>query len=88
MIMMPWAASQADYNLAADPDLSAYTASNQDLISATSYDNQGWVFYPTDVNGMQTRYVYDGLTRQVKTVSNYVVQGTSDDPAAWINVRI
>ncbi len=79
-------ASQADYDLAADPDLSAYTAADaadQDLISTTTYDNQGRVSYPTDVNGAQTRYVYDGLNRQVKTVNNYVVQGTSD-PAAWV----
>ncbi len=79
-------AATPDYDLAADPDLSAYTAADaadQDLISTTTYDNQGRVSDPTDVNGAQTRYVYDGLNRQVKTVNNYVVQGTSD-PAAWV----
>ena len=79
-------AATPNYDIASDPDLSAYTESSntdEDIISTTTYDNQGRVSYPTDVNGVETRSVYDGLNRLVKTIQNYVAQGTTD-PIDWV----
>ena len=79
-------AATPSYDITSDPDLSAYTESSntdEDIISTTTYDNQGRVSYPTDVNGVETRSVYDGLNRLVKTIQNYVAQG-STDPADWV----
>ena len=79
-------ASDPDYDIASDPDLSAYILSNDtdvDLLTKTVYDVQGRVKETIDVNDNVTRMVYDGLNRQVMTVANYVAQGSSD-PADWI----
>jgi RHS repeat-associated protein len=79
-------ASQANYDLAADPDLSAYVLSSDadvDIMTETVYDVQGRVLETIDLNGRKTRMVYDGLNRQVKTIRNYVAQGLSN-PSDWI----
>ena len=81
-------ASNTAYDVSADPDLSAYTPAggaeiDQDRITETAYDAQGRVGQTTDPAGIVTRTVYDALGRRVKTIANYVVQGTSD-PAAWV----
>ena len=78
-------ASTPTYDLSADPDLGGYTIStelDQDIVTTTSYDTQGRVLYTEDTFGIQTRPVYDGLNRQVRTIANYVDQG--EDPAEWI----
>jgi RHS repeat-associated protein len=78
--------SQPAYNLGADPSLFVYpTVSNadQDHVTNTEYDAAGRVLHTIDVNGTKTRSVYDGLGRVVKTIANYVAQGSSD-PAQWV----
>lgn len=59
------------------------THNDQNILTHTFYDHQGKVLYTQDINGSQTRLVYDGLGRQVKSIQNYVAQGTSD-PATWV----
>ncbi|MBZ0282462.1 MAG: hypothetical protein K8L97_17105 [Anaerolineae bacterium] len=79
-------ASNHSYNFTTDPDLSAYTPvtdSDKDIITDTTYDAQGRVLQTTDTRGNITRFVYDRLNRRVKTISNYLVQG-STDPKDWI----
>ncbi len=83
-------ASNPTYNVAADPDLSGYVASNnpdQDIVTRTVYDSSGRVLYtenyPEDaLLGVKTRLVYDGLGRQIRTVANF--QGTGYGlPEQW-----
>ena len=80
-------ASLPAYDLSADPSLASYSLSNdsdQDMLTETVYDVQGRVKETIDVNGRITRMVYDGLNRQVKTVANYVEQGSpAVDPNLW-----
>jgi len=68
-------ASDPDYDVAADPDLSAYTPgtdSDQDILSSTVYDSQGRVWKSIDQSGIETRFVYDVLGRRISTIRNYV----------------
>lgn len=79
-------ASDPNYPLVTDPSLSDYPIggnADQDILTTTVYDVQGRVDYTVDVNGSQTKFVYDGLGRQVKVIQNYIAQGASD-PAAWV----
>ncbi|MEZ4671439.1 MAG: DUF6531 domain-containing protein [Anaerolineae bacterium] len=79
-------ASQPTYNITADPPLAAYTPGtnpDQDIITKTAYDTNGRVLTTEDVMGAITRMVYDGLGRQMRTVANFKVQGTSD-PKNWV----
>jgi len=78
-------ASQSAYNLIDDPDLSDYAASSSpdlDLMTQTVYDSSGRVLHTEDTLGAKTRSVYDGLGRQVRTITHYVDQG--EDPALWV----
>ncbi len=78
-------ASQPDYDLVSDPDLSAYVPSanaDEDIISTTTYDEAGQVLYTEDVNANKSRLVYDGLGRQVRSIRNWV--DNSVDPADWV----
>ena len=73
-------AGQPTYDLAADPDLSAYTAStaaDEDLISETVYDENGRTLYTADVLDTRTWLAYDGLGRQIQTIASAV--GTATD---------
>jgi RHS repeat-associated protein len=56
---------------------------DQNLIQATSYDSDGNVQESRDGLGRVTHYVYDPSNRLVRTVTNYVPQGSSD-PGAWV----
>jgi RHS repeat-associated protein len=61
------------YNVTADKDLSHHVAvgfADQDLISQTVYDSAGRIQYTTDIQGNKTWYVYDGMGRQIKTITN------------------
>ncbi|MEP6983953.1 MAG: RHS repeat-associated core domain-containing protein [Chloroflexota bacterium] len=61
-----------------------HSANNdQNLITETTYDANGRAQETRDTLGMVTHPVYDGLGRQVKSVTNYVAQG-STDPADWV----
>src|SRR5690606_2071894 len=74
-------ASQSNYDIAADPDLSAYVASSAadlDIISTTVYENQGRVLYSEDVLENRTWMAYDGLGRPIKTITNAVGTATDD----------
>lgn len=79
-------ASNPTYNIANDPDLSAYSESSnvdEDMISQTVYDDQGRVLYTQDTNGNKNWTTYDGLGRQIKTIRNAVgtaTDGGSNDP--------
>lgn len=78
-------ASQPDYDLTADPDLSDYMPSgdaDQDILTHTTYDASGRVQTTQDPMQVLTWLVYDGLGRQVKTITNYIDQG--EDPAEWV----
>ncbi len=78
-------ASQPNYDLVADPDLSAYSPAlnaDLDIISETTYDEAGQVLYTEDVNANKARLVYDGLGRQVRSIQNWV--DNSVDPADWV----
>ncbi|MEM9954984.1 MAG: RHS repeat-associated core domain-containing protein [Chloroflexota bacterium] len=80
-------AATPDYDLSADPDLSAYTISTDtdvDMLTQTRYDVQGRVLETEDVNGRITRMVYDGLNRQVLTIANYVLQATAPENWEWV----
>jgi YD repeat-containing protein len=85
-------ASQPDYMLLADPDLSDYVASSAadlDLIQQTAYDPSGRVLYTEDTNGSRTWTAYDGLGRPVKTIANAVGTATddsADDPRSTLYV--
>lgn len=73
-------ASNPTYDLAADPDLSGYSASgnpDQDIVTKTVYDDKSRVLYAEDALGARTWMGYDGLGRQVKTIANAV--GTATD---------
>ena len=67
-------------------DLSDYVGSNptpdQDRISSTVYGLGGRVVSTTDAAGNVTRFVYDLTGRRIRTVGNYMAQGTTD-PADW-----
>ncbi len=84
-------ASQSDYNIAGDPTLGSYSAStnpDQDIFTRTIYDAQGRVLETETLREdnsavTKTRFVYDGLSRLVKTITNYVAQGASD-PKDWV----
>ncbi|MBN8595225.1 MAG: PD40 domain-containing protein [Anaerolineae bacterium] len=79
-------ASQPTYNIQADPDLSDYVVSavaDQDIISRNRYDSKGQVLETEDTTGTRTRFVYDGLGRQIRTISNYIPQGSSL-PENWV----
>lgn len=81
-------ASDPDYpiNNPLDDALSGYSpvsASDEDLITDTVYDDQGRVQQTIDTRGNVTTFAYDKVGRRPKTVTNYVVQG-STDPADWV----
>ena len=79
-------ASNPHYDIAADPDLSGYTVSStadQDIVTQTVYEDSGRTLYTQDVLGNRTWFTYDGLGRQVKTITNAVgtaIDGGSSDP--------
>ncbi|GEM_PF-898598 len=79
-------ASNPAYDVDADPDLSAYMVGltvDQDRVSTTVYDVAGRVQQTTGTNGNISYFVYDELGRQIRTVQNYIVQG-STTPADWL----
>src|SRR5690606_23432428 len=54
------------------------------IISTSIYDAQGRAFQNMDVNGLVSRVAFDGLGRQVKSVTGYVAPvGANADPATW-----
>ena len=78
-------ASEPDYDLSDDPALSEYSASSNsdhDLVTTTAYDALGRVLFTENTLGEQTRPVYDGLNRQVRTIANFIDQG--EEPAEWV----
>lgn len=79
-------ASQPEYAIASDPDLSGYSAEadpDLDLISRTAYDLEGRVLYTEDVSGERTWQGYDGLGRQIRTVRNYTLSDDSFMQWVW-----
>ncbi len=81
-------ASNTGYDVDADPDLSGYApaggaGADQDRITTTTYDLVGRVGQAVDAAGVVMVYVYDALGRRVRTIANYVAQGTTD-PANWV----
>jgi RHS repeat-associated protein len=80
-------ASDPDYDLAADPDLSGYIGDNpdddQDRISEAAYDLAGRAVSETDAGGVVTRYVVDRLGRRTRMVAGYLAQGVTDS-ADWL----
>ncbi|MEP6989221.1 MAG: RHS repeat domain-containing protein, partial [Chloroflexota bacterium] len=76
-------ASNAAYNIAADPTLASYSASanaDLDIITRTAYDKAERVMYTEDNFGSKSWAGYDGLNRPVKNVINAV--GTATDGSA------
>jgi len=76
-------ASNPNYDIDNDPDLSGYVAvadSDQDVISRTEYDANGRVFRVFDTRGNESRYVYDILGRQIQTIVNYVDGSNQGEP--------
>lgn len=74
---------------ASQPDLILYEYSfedDQDILSFTTYDSQGRVrstIVSTEADRtVETRLVYDGLNRVVRSIANFVDQG--EDPALWV----
>ena len=61
------------------------TDNDQNVISDTTYDDQGRVQSTRDVSGQQTYNVYDELGRQRLTVRNYVAQTTTPENWVWAN---
>lgn len=55
------------------------TYNDKNIISQTIYDPDGQVESIRDILGRLTYVVYDGLGRQVKSIANYVPQGTVSD---------
>lgn len=51
---------------------------DENILAETLYDSDGRVQSMRDVQGRLTYNVYDGLGRQVKSIANYVPQGTPD----------
>lgn len=67
------------------PEDPAYTGSpdsDKDVITQTIYDTFGRVSTSLDARGNESRYFYDKVGRRLRTITNYVVQGTSN-PANW-----
>jgi RHS repeat-associated protein len=78
-------ASKPTYDLVADPDLSDYPAlvdADKDIITQTFYDAKGRVQYTLDPLNVQTRFAYDGLGRQFKTILNSTYVSGSPAPEA------
>ncbi|MBK8139261.1 MAG: hypothetical protein IPK52_26160 [Chloroflexi bacterium] len=60
------------------------TENDQNIIAATEeFDLLGRVVLTRDVAGLAALRVYDELGRQIRTVTNYVVQGATD-PKDWM----
>ncbi len=59
------------------------TDNDQNIISQTIYEAGGRVQQRIDNQHKVIYYVYDRLGRNIKTIHNYLPQGTSD-PAAWV----
>ena len=83
-------ASNTNYDVDADPDLSGYTpagspGNDQDRITTTTYDLVGRVDQAVDAAGVVTVYMYDALGRRVRTITNYVEQGDPVvPPEQWV----
>ena len=60
-----------------------HSSNDQNIITETVYDASGRVQETKDVNRRVTRFVYDGLNRQIMTVANYVAQATEPDEWVW-----
>lgn len=72
-----------EYGLSDTTAISHGTNNDRNIVSDTLYDVQGRVLQTLDNRHNTTQFVYDGMGRRVKTISNYVVQGSSD-PNDWI----
>jgi RHS repeat-associated protein len=82
------ASGSATDGSAHDPRSSSYSAvqiPDQDLISSTVYDLNGYVMYTVDPLGRKTWTGYDGRGRQIRTVVNALgsaTDGGSNDPTS------
>ncbi|MBK9121516.1 MAG: PD40 domain-containing protein [Chloroflexi bacterium] len=56
---------------------------DQNLVTETIYDGAGRVLETRDILGRVTRFVYDGLGRQTKSITNYAEQITVPDEWQW-----
>lgn len=80
-----WKQATGGTAIVQDSDAGAGQINDQNIISETFYDDQGRTLETVDVNRRRTRMVYDGLSRQVMTIANYVEQGSpASDPADWV----
>ena len=65
-----------------DPRSATYnpviSSSDQDLITRTAYDSNGYVLWTQDALGRRTWTAYDSVGRPVKTISNAVGAETND----------
>ncbi len=65
-----------------DPAYTGSSDSDKDVITQTVYDTFGRVSATLDARGNESRYFYDKLGRRIRTITNYVAQGSSN-PANW-----
>lgn len=65
-----------------DPAYTGSSDSDKDVITQTIYDTFGRVSASLDARGNESRYFYDKLGRRLRSITNYVVQGSSN-PANW-----
>ena len=77
-----------DNSYAGDSDLDAYVPvsdADQDIITEQGYDAAGNLIQTIDPLGRESRIIYDALNRPIRTIQNYVAQGTPEtDPADWV----
>lgn len=78
-----WKQAAAGTAIDHDSDAANGLTNDQNLITETVYDDEGRVSETMDINRRVSKTVYDGLSRPVKTIANYVEQGSSD-PADWV----
>ncbi|MEO8611410.1 MAG: RHS repeat-associated core domain-containing protein [Chloroflexota bacterium] len=78
-----WDSGDARWEQSGGTPIDLGVDNDQNRISATVYDLAGRVFSSRDAAGVESRIIYDALGRQVKTIANYVEQGSSD-PADWV----
>ncbi|MCA0457139.1 MAG: DUF6531 domain-containing protein [Chloroflexi bacterium] len=81
-----WDASATVWRRSSVPNDTAINhgmANDQNIITWTTYDSTGRVLWTQDILGRRNLSVYDGLSRVVKTVANYIPQG-STNPFNWL----